>query len=162
MLFRSLGGIPVQKGARDSMEKFIQTVKLGMQRRRFVHIYPEGECFIYNQNVKEFLRGAFLIAARLNVPIIPVATVMSEGKFKPFSMFGRSRPKQTLVILPAVYPQTYNCITDDGKINVHGIKEFTRVVHDTIQSEIEIRKGSSAFYKGQMERIKGINEETKI
>ena len=157
-LTRLLGGIPVPKGGRDSIEQLIKVIQLAMKRRRFVHIYPEGECFIYNQNVKEFLRGAFLIAARLNVPVIPVATIMSEGRFKPYSFFGRSRPKQTLSILPAVYPQTFDCITSDGKINVHGIKMFAKEVQDRIQAEIDSKNGSSAFYKGQMERIKGIND----
>lgn len=154
---RLLGGIPVPHG-RDSLERFSNACKLGIKRRKFVHIYPEGECYIYNQNVMPFRRGAFEVSAKLHEPVIPVASVMKEGKFKPFSVFGRSVPKISLHVLEPVFPEKEGCYNEDGSINEENVKKFAQKVHDMIQNEINASGGSNAFNKGHMERLKGINK----
>jgi 1-acyl-sn-glycerol-3-phosphate acyltransferase len=59
---------------------------------------------LYNQRIREFQSGAFRIAAELNIPVIPMVTVFSDGPFKPWSFWGRSLPFETFVILEPVYP----------------------------------------------------------
>jgi 1-acyl-sn-glycerol-3-phosphate acyltransferase len=85
-------------------------------------------------------------------------TVFSNGPFKPWSFWGRSLPFETLVILEPVYPAQYVRRDEKGEITTESIKEFAEMVRQKMQAEIDRRGGSMAFFRGQMERIKGLND----
>jgi len=154
---RLLGGVPIPRG-RNSYAKMYEVCGRALKYRRFLHFYPEGECFLYNQDIHKFQSGAFRLAAELDIPIVPLVTVFSEGPFKPWSFFGRSLPLETLVILDAVYPSEYVRRNENGEISTESIREFAEAVRQKMQQEIDKRHGSRAFYRGQMERIKGLND----
>jgi 1-acyl-sn-glycerol-3-phosphate acyltransferase len=159
---RLLGGVPIPRG-RSAYRKILQICERAFKYRRYLHFYPEGECFLYSQQIMEFQSGAFRIAAELNIPVVPLVTVftnglLSRGLFKPWSFWGRCRPVETLVVLEPVYPAQFIKHDSKGEITAESVKEFAEVVRQKMQSEIDHRKGSAAFYRGQMKRIKGLNE----
>jgi 1-acyl-sn-glycerol-3-phosphate acyltransferase len=154
---RLLGGIPIPRG-RDGFKKLLESAETAFKYRRFIHFYPEGECFLYNQRIREFKSGAFRFAAELDIPVIPLVTVHSEGPFKPWSLLGRSVPRETLVALDAVYPGQYVKRDEAGEISAESVRIFAQAVRDIMQREIDARRGSSAFFRGRMERLKGIND----
>jgi 1-acyl-sn-glycerol-3-phosphate acyltransferase len=154
---RILGGVPIPRGI-NGYRKIVEICEQAFKHRRFLHFYPEGECFLYSQKIQDFKGGAFLIAAELNVPVIPLVTVFSEGPFKPWSFLGRSVPFETLVVLEPVYPCDYVRRDEKGEITTDSIRQFAQAVRRKMQAEIEKRGGSSAFSRGQMERIKGLND----
>jgi len=174
---RILGGVPIPRGIGGHKKildilkpdradktaygkKYYSDQKLptGFDFRRFMHFYPEGECFLYNQKIREFKSGAFIIAAELNIPVIPLVTVLKEGPFRPWSFLGRSLPYETLVVLEPVYPSGYVKKNDKGEFTLESIRKFSEAVRKRMQAEIDKRGGSCAFYRGQMERLKGIND----
>jgi 1-acyl-sn-glycerol-3-phosphate acyltransferase len=65
---------------------------------------------------------------------------------------------ETLVILDAVYPSRYVRRDEKGEITAESVKEFAEAVRRIMQKEIDRRRGSTAFYRGQMKRIKGLND----
>jgi 1-acyl-sn-glycerol-3-phosphate acyltransferase len=160
---RLLGGVPIPRG-RTGFQKILEICKKAFKYRRYLHFYPEGECFLYNQRIREFQSGAFRIAAELDIPVIPLVTVFSDsifggcGVFKPWSFWGRSLPVEKLVILDPVYPAQYIRRDGKGEITVESVREFADAVRQKMQREIDRRKGSTAFFRGQMERIKGLND----
>lgn len=154
---RLLGGVPIPRG-KTSYRKIFESSEQAFKYRRFIHFYPEGECFEYNQQIKEFKTGAFRLAAELDIPVIPMVTVFSEGMFKPWSFWGRTIPKETLVIMEPVYPAEYVKRDANGELSSESIKEFTEVVRQKMQKEIDRRGGSHDFNRGQMKRIKGLND----
>jgi len=154
---RLLSGVPIPRG-RTGYRKILEICEHSFKYRRYLHFYPEGECFLYNQKIREFHSGAFRIAAELDVPVIPLVTVFSNGWFKPWSFLGRSLPVETLVVLEPVYPANYIKRDEKGEITTESIKEFAEAVRQIMQAEIDRRRGSSAFYRGRMERIKGLND----
>jgi 1-acyl-sn-glycerol-3-phosphate acyltransferase len=154
---RLLGGVPIPRG-RTGYRKILESCAAAFKHRRYLHFYPEGECFLYNQQIREFKPGAFRIAAELDIPVIPLVTVFSAGFFKPWSFWGRSVPKETLVVLDAVFPSRYVKRDENGEITAGSVKEFAEAVRRIMQQEIDRRHGSSAFYRGQMERIRGLND----
>jgi len=154
---RLLGGVPIPRGIMG-YRKIIEISEQAFKYRRFIHFYPEGECFLYNQNIKEFKTGAFRIAAELNIPVIPMVTVFSEGLFRPWSFWGSTLPNETLIILNPEYPSNYIKRDEKGEITSDSLREFAQAVRQKMQAEIDRRGGSSAFYRGQMERIKGVND----
>jgi len=154
---RLLGGIPIPRGI-TGYRKILEACEQAFEYRRFLHFYPEGECFLYNQNIKEFKTGAFIIASELDIPIIPMVTVFSEGLFRPWSFWGSTLPNETLIILDPEYPSRYVKRDEKGKITADSIREFAQTVRRKMQAEIDRRGGSAAFYRGQMKRIKGVND----
>lgn len=153
---RLLGGIPVPRG-KSGFRALLESCKTALQYRRFIHFYPEGECFLYNQRIQDFKSGAFRIAAELDVPVIPLVTVFSTGPFKPFSFLGRTVPLETMTVLDPVYPASYVRRDSKGEITAESVKEFAEAVRRLMQEAIDRRGGSPAFYRGRMERLKGIN-----
>jgi 1-acyl-sn-glycerol-3-phosphate acyltransferase len=154
---RLLGGVPIPRG-KTGYRKILESCAAAFKHRRYLHFYPEGECFLYSQRIREFKPGAFRVAAELDVPVIPLVTVFSEGRFKAWSFWGRSVPRETLVVLDAVYPSQYVKRDGKGEITMESVKEFAEAVRQKMQREINRRHGSDAFYRGRMERIKGLND----
>jgi len=153
---RLLGGVPIPRG-RTGYPKIREICEQAFKYNRYLHFYSEGECFLYNQKIREFHSGAFKIAAEMDIPVVPLVTVFSDGLFKPWSFWGRSLPVETLVVLEPVYPSGFIRRDENGDITSESIKEFSEAVRHIMQAEIDKRKGSAAFFRGQMERIKGLN-----
>jgi 1-acyl-sn-glycerol-3-phosphate acyltransferase len=154
---RLLGGVPIPRG-KTSYRKIFDGCGQAFKYRRYFHFYPEGECYLYNQHIREFKQGAFRLAAELDIPVVPLVTVFSEGPFRPRSFWGRSLPLETLVVLEPEYPSKYVRRDDNGELLVDSIREFAEAVRQKMQAEIDRRGGSSAFYRGYFERIKGLND----
>jgi len=155
-LTRLLGGVPLPPGS-AGLKRVLEAAETIFRFRRFLHFYPEGECYLYNQKIAEFKPGAFLIAAELNVPVIPMITVFSNGLFKPRSFLGRILPREKLVVLDPVYPSKYVHRNAKGELDINSVREFADVVRKIMQNGIDARRGSQAFYRGKLDRIKGIN-----
>ena len=155
---RLLGGVPIPRG-KTGYRKIVEICERAFQHRRYLHFYPEGECLLYNQRVWEFKPAAFRLAAELDLPVIPLVTVFSNGLFRPWSFWGRSLPKETLVVLEPVYPARYIRRDENGEISMTSIREFAEAVRGKMQAEIDRRSGSMAFYRGRLERIKGLNDK---
>jgi len=153
---RLLGGVPIPRG-RTGYPKIREICEKAFKYNRFLHFYPEGECYLYNQKIGEFQSGAFRIAADMDIPVVPLVTVFSDGLFKPGSFLGRSLPIETLVVLDPVYPSRFIRRDEKGEITSESIREFSEEVRQRMQDEIDSRNGSTAFYRGRMERIKGVN-----
>ena len=154
---RLLGGVPIPRG-RTGYRKIKEICERAFKYRRYLHFYPEGECYLYSHRIGEFQSGAFRIAAEFDIPIIPMVTVFSNGLFKPWSFWGRSLPLETLVVLEPVYPAQYVRRNEKGEITTESVKDFAESVRQKMQAEIDRRKGSAAFFRGHMERIKGLND----
>jgi len=155
-LTRLLGGVPLPSG-RSGLHRILDTADTIFRYRRFLHFYPEGECYLYSQEIRAFRPGAFFIAAELNLPVIPLVTVFSQGPFKPHSLLGRCLPREKLVVMDPVYPKDYIRRNERGEPDMDSIREFAEAVRKLMQKEIISRSGSSAFYHGRLKRIKGIN-----
>ncbi|MCL2192521.1 MAG: 1-acyl-sn-glycerol-3-phosphate acyltransferase [Treponema sp.] len=156
-LTRLLGGVPIPM-ERYGFRKIADICDRAFKYRRYLHFYPEGECFLYSQKIKQFHSGAFKIAAELDIPVIPMVTVFSAGRFKPWSFLGRSIPLETLVVLEPEYPANYVRRNDKGEISYKSVKEFAEAVRQKMQTEIDRRGGCHDFFRGQMQRMKGLND----
>ena len=151
-LTRLLGGIPLPR--RDmGFKRLIEGCEYIFRKNNYIHFYPEGECYLYNANPKRFHDGAFYVAAKLNKPVVPMATV--------FRKVG-TRAQASLYILEPVYPEKYNVFNSDGSLNEDNLHTFTNDVRQMIVDKISSMKGSDAFNKGHLERINGINSEDDI
>lgn len=100
-LVKLLRGIPIPTKVEEK-KKFYQHIAKLLEEGENVHIYPEGEMHLYNQELFGFKKGAFAMAVESNVPIIPsvILTRKPQGIYK----YIKTKPLITHVILEPIYP----------------------------------------------------------
>lgn len=70
-LIKLLRAIPIPKKI-ENKRQFIHEVDILLRNGNIVHFYPEAILKAYYENIRNFKNGAFNIAVKNNVPIIPV------------------------------------------------------------------------------------------
>jgi 1-acyl-sn-glycerol-3-phosphate acyltransferase len=155
---RLLGAVPIPTSSRN-FRLFEQDVRRGLEELGFVHFFPEGECYQWSQEVQPFHPGVFVLAARLGMPIVPIATVLhrrSWGGRHFLSILGRRLyipPRVTVVVGPPIRPAP---IRSGSRGSLRGnVEALTQRVHAAIQAAIDREGGSKSIYRGQMPRIVG-------
>jgi 1-acyl-sn-glycerol-3-phosphate acyltransferase len=88
----------------STMKKFLRAVKVLLGRGETILIYPEQSMWWNYRKPKPLQDGAFTLAVRNNVPIVPIFITMEDSDVPD----GDGFPVQeyTLHILPAIYPDT--------------------------------------------------------
>lgn len=153
---RLLDAVPIPEDGRQ-FRRFERELRRVLERRRFVHFFPEGECFRWSQEVQPFRRGVFLLACRLGIPVIPVATVL-HGRFWNgqhfLTVFGRKihlPPRVTVVVGRPIDPAAPGA---KGRAGLREAAEALRLsAQARIQAAIDRKGGSRSIYRGQMPRI---------
>jgi 1-acyl-sn-glycerol-3-phosphate acyltransferase len=163
-LVRLLGGIPVPR-EQARLYDIQSAVETGLQRRGLVHFYPEGECFLLNQEIKPFKAGAFYYAVKMGIPVMPIVTVLrrrTRWRFVIRRVVDR-KPAQVRVlahvhILPPMLPPTAT-----GKVSsdLHQAILFARQVRAKMQRLIDSEDGDKSICRGPMPRIKGVNDRNR-
>ena len=77
--FRNCDTLPLSS-SNETMEQFIKAVDTILQRKDFILIYPEQSMWWNYRKPKPLKNGAFKLAARNNVPIIPVFITMEDSE----------------------------------------------------------------------------------
>jgi 1-acyl-sn-glycerol-3-phosphate acyltransferase len=150
---RLLGAIPIPTRT-TAMRSLERAIRRNLQDLRFVHIFPEGECYLWNQEIKDFQLGAFYLACRLGLPVVPVTTVLHEQRWlgrTSFHFAGRTLripPQVTAVIGEALYPRA----TANGAFKLEAV-EMSRKTRLIMQQTIDQMGGSKRLSKGQMPRL---------
>jgi 1-acyl-sn-glycerol-3-phosphate acyltransferase len=155
---RLLGAVPIpEDGSR--FRRFEREVREALGRQSLVHFFPEGECFLWSQEVQPFRPGVFLLAARLAVPVVPIATVLHGRSWngRPYlRLFGRKvpiPPRATAVICRPLHPEPPRLGSDRSLRAV--AEALRRRAMAEIQGAIDREGGSKHIYRGQMPRIAG-------
>ena len=159
---RLLGGVPIPEhpGALRTLDSAARSALHGLG---FIHFFPEGECYRGSQELHPFHPGAFLLACRLRVPIVPVTTVLHEQRWlgrRSFRLFGRTLqvpPRVSIVVGKPVSPPLALLPSMDAQGNGFALKTaaraLSRQVQQGMQETIDQSGGSRAFYRGVMPRL---------
>jgi 1-acyl-sn-glycerol-3-phosphate acyltransferase len=159
---RLLGAIPIPESS-GALRTLDAAARVALSRLGFIHFFPEGECYRGAQDLHPFHPGAFLLACRLRVPIVPVATVLHEQRWlgrSSFHLFGRTLrvpPRVSIIVGSPVQPPT----DLDAPLNAQGsgfalkraARALSRQVQESMQSMIDRAGGSRSFYRGVMPRL---------
>ena len=73
------GSVPVPSSP-SRIRSFLQQMAEAVQKGRLLCIYPEGELIPYCKTLRDCKDGAFTIAARAGVPVIPVVLLQRPRK----------------------------------------------------------------------------------
>jgi len=147
-LVRLLGGIPVPHD-QSRLGDIERAVKSALDGRGLIHFYPEGECFLFNQEIREFKAGAFWYAIRFGVPVIPLITVISR-RGKGFHA--------EVHVLEALEPPA---ASGRSAADLHAAIRFARSTRALMQARIDAAGGDKTLYRGPMPRIRGVNDRER-
>jgi 1-acyl-sn-glycerol-3-phosphate acyltransferase len=157
---RLLGAVPIPESP-GALRALDAAAREAIGLLGLIHFFPEGECYRGCQEIQPFHPGAFLLACRLNLPVVPITTVLHErrwagrGSFRVLGRTLRVPPRVEIHIGTPVHPPL--AVVPAGQENGFTIKKAARSlaiqVHDIMQETIDRKGGSKALNRGMMPRL---------
>ncbi|MGN1259309.1 MAG: lysophospholipid acyltransferase family protein [Christensenellales bacterium] len=141
-LLRSWGTLPLTSNL-DAQKNFWKAGSMLLKRKKtFVMFYPEASLWLYYEKVRPFMNGAFHMAVKNNVPIVPMFIYFKKtGKF---DKDGIEKRKATIEILDPIYADP-NATSKDNIVylreaSYNALKEKYRQVYGKEMVFPEIKK----------------------
>ena len=103
VLVQLLGGVPVPKDYTD-IRPFFDEMEFQLMNGRIVHFFPEGDLNPYDTHIRQFKKGAFHLAARARVPIVPMT--ISFRQPKGLAKLFRKKPLMKLTVGKPIPPMS--------------------------------------------------------
>lgn len=103
-LMKHVGGIPVPED-RGGLRRFNEAFDELHKRKEWIHIFPESCSWKFYSPIRPFKIGAFNMAYKYDIPIIPCVISFRERKGF-FRIFRSSEPLMTIHIGAPVLPST--------------------------------------------------------
>jgi 1-acyl-sn-glycerol-3-phosphate acyltransferase len=157
---RLLGAVPIPErpGALRALDG---AAREAMALLGLIHFFPEGECYRGCQEIQPFHPGAFLLACRLNVPVVPITTILHERRWagrSSFRVLGRTvrlPPRVEIEIgAPVNPPLTVVAAGGEGGVALkRAARSLALAVHDIMQQTIDRNGGSKTLNRGMMPRL---------
>ena len=155
---RLLGGVPIPERV-GGLRTLDRAARFALSCTGFIHFFPEGECYVGNQQIMPFHWGAFLLAARLGVPVIPVTTVLHERRWRgktTVRILGRTvrLPPQVTIVVgePRLTPPLAPGAGHSGSLKGTAAA-WAQDVRDAMQAVIDREGGSRSLFRGMMPRM---------
>lgn len=125
-IVRWLNAFPIPNTTSGTM-KFVKEVDEVLQKRKFVHFFPEASLWPWYDRVRKFKPGAFSFAARNEVPILPLVVLFRPRKITRIFF---KRPKVSIQILEPIY-------ADPNLKGKAQINDLMNRAHDVMQKCVE-------------------------
>jgi 1-acyl-sn-glycerol-3-phosphate acyltransferase len=149
---RLLGAIPIPE--RPAALRVLENAAgTAFHTLGFLHFFPEGELCLENQQLQPFHPGAFLLACRRGVPVVPVTTVLHQrlwrgrGTVRLHGRTVRLPPRIAVVIGAPVWPPA------GAPSAARAAKEMAELVRSSMQHVIDSRGGCKTMSRGLMPRL---------
>lgn len=149
---RLLGAIPIPDRP-DALRALDRAARTAFRLLGFIHFFPEGELCLENQDLQAFHPGAFLLACRRGVPVIPVTTVLHQrlwrgkGAVRIGSRSLRLPPRIQVVIGAPVFPPV------GARTASRAARQMAERVRALMQETIDRRGGCKSISRGLKPRL---------
>ncbi len=100
-LVRILGGVPIPESPK-ALGAFMDAMRDQLQKGRIVHFYPEASLWPWNDTLRPFKNGAFHLAVKSGVPVVPMVFTFREAGWLTRKL--RKKPLVTLTVGNPEYP----------------------------------------------------------
>lgn len=137
---RLLGGVPIPARA-AAFRRLERDLAKAVGQLGLVHFFPEGDCFLRNQQIQPFLPGAFVLAIRLGLPVVPLTTVLHERRLPGLP------PRVSILIGPAFFPGAPRGSLRGAAATMAG------ELRAYMQSVVDARRGCKSIGQGRMPRL---------
>ncbi|HTO24174.1 MAG TPA: lysophospholipid acyltransferase family protein [Spirochaetia bacterium] len=150
---RLLGAVPIPEGP-GSLRILDEAAGSAFSTFGLIHFFPEGELSLLNQQLQAFHPGAFLLACRRGVPVVPVTTVLHQRLWRGRSWVQvagrrvRLPPRLTIVIGEPIYPRE-----EDRRSPVRAARGMANRVRERMQDAIDRHGGCKTMGRGLMPRL---------
>lgn len=124
-LIRILGAVPMSPKSALAAEMFSEMEK-ALQKKALVHIFPEGVMAPYAQGIRPFKNGAFRLACKAGVPVLPIA--VTQHKPSGFWRLFKKKPCLHIEILPPVFLEDKSV----EKKTAGGLREACRKLYEGV------------------------------
>jgi 1-acyl-sn-glycerol-3-phosphate acyltransferase len=141
---RLLGGIPLPGGARAGIRRE-RGIDDALKHLGLVHFFPEGECYLCNQQIMPFYRGAFHAACQRGLPVLPVTTVLRQRAWGLWGRLGLP-PRASVFIGEPLVPDR-----DDSPRVAE--ESLARRIREQMQAVIDREGGCKSMSRGAMPRL---------
>jgi len=101
-LVRMLGGVPIPETPK-ALNSFMESMRGELEKGKIVHFYPEASLWPWHDELRPFKNGAFNLAIRSNVPIVPMVFRFRKAWW-PFTLI-KKKPLVTLEVGKPIFPQ---------------------------------------------------------
>ncbi|WP_040195769.1 lysophospholipid acyltransferase family protein [Candidatus Soleaferrea massiliensis] len=102
-LIHILGCVPVPRSVAHTRQFLDEMAAAARDENRIICVYPEGELIAYCPALRGFKDGAFTIAARAGVPVVPA--IITQEKPRGILKLYKRKPCLTVHAGEPVYPQ---------------------------------------------------------
>lgn len=100
------GGIPVPDGSIAGLKKFNEAFDEVNRRKGWIHVFPEARNWHFYKPVRPFRKGAFTMAYKYGVPVLPL-NISYRERTGIYKLFGKPEiPLLTVTIGEPVFPDT--------------------------------------------------------
>lgn len=138
-LMKHVGGIPVPED-RGGLRRFNEAFDELHERKAWIHIFPESCSWKYYSPIRPFKIGAFNMAYRYNLPIIPCVISFRERKGF-FRIFRTNEPLMTIHIGEPILPDTSRPRKEEAarlrELCHASMVKMAGIVHNTWPAAIE-------------------------
>jgi 1-acyl-sn-glycerol-3-phosphate acyltransferase len=132
-LIRLLGAFPLPE--RNPMKQVLVPIKQALLERGFVHFFPEGELYRFNQHLKRFQDGVFFFSILTNVPVIPITLVTKKRRLLGKELSALPR-RVTSIVGEPVHPENFRRPGVSRKeVTAAMSRHLRQVMQDTIDAE---------------------------
>ncbi len=126
---RSLGGIPIPVESVAGMKKFNEDISYLLKKGKVVLYNPEGSLWPYYREIRPFKRGAFSMAVKNDVPVLPFVMTFKRkkkrnGKYKYKIFFTACEPIYADKNLESEHEQSKKMQEQAYEVTVKTAKEF--------------------------------------
>jgi 1-acyl-sn-glycerol-3-phosphate acyltransferase len=133
------GYVPLKRGHLPSIRKMLRRCESRLAQGHSLFVFPEGTRSP-DGTIQRFFRGAFWIAARNDVPVVPVL-IEGTGGILPKGSFHIAPEPVVARILPPVHPRDFG--GDDRLLRDH--------VHALMTRELAVLRGEAVEETGTLE-----------
>ena len=95
--------IPISKSDKYMQEKFFPAIEKFLKKRHWILVFPEQEMWFNYKKPRPLQNGAYHLAAKYNVPIIPMFTAIYERPDE-YDNDGFNKVDYKLYIMKPLYP----------------------------------------------------------
>ena len=81
MLFRNCDTLPLASN-KSVMVEFMKSISIILKNKNYIIVYPEQSMWLNYKKPKYLQPGAFKLAVKNDVPIIPIFITMEDSEYK--------------------------------------------------------------------------------
>ena len=131
---KHVGGIPVPD-TMGGLKKFNEAFDELHERKQWFHVFPEESRWNFYKPLRPFRKGAFTMAYKYNMPIVPMCITYRERKGI-YKLFGKAdEPLLTITVGEPIFPDTKNHRKDE-------VDRLLHLSHSTLEQMAGITKNT--------------------